>query len=131
MNTRNTKQKEIILDTLQHMYNHPTILELYAEVKKNDASIGQATVYRNISKLVDEGVIQRITTYDGIERYDSNTIPHYHFICQKCHKLYDLHDSILDDMVATVNQHNHMNIICVHLLIEGICCECSSSVSLR
>ena len=42
MNTRNTKQKEIILNTLRQMHSHPTIMDLYEQVQKVDSSIGQA-----------------------------------------------------------------------------------------
>ena len=127
MNTRNTKQREIILDTLQHMYNHPTILELYDQIKKVDASIGQATVYRNISKLVDQGMVQRISTNNGVDRYDGNVIPHYHFMCQNCHKLYDLYDDKFKDMVEMLIRRSQMKVVCVNLFVEGICFDCISS----
>ena len=60
MNTRNTKQKEIILNTLRQMHSHPTIMDLYEQVQKVDSSIGHATVYRNVSKLVEEGLVMKI-----------------------------------------------------------------------
>ena len=84
MNTRNTKQKEVILNTLKQMHNHPTILELYEQVRKSDATIGQATVYRNVSKLVEEGIVMKIPTNDGVDHYDGDCTDHYHFICQEC-----------------------------------------------
>ena len=54
MNTRNTKQKDIILDILEHNRIHPTMQEIYELAKKEDQNIGQATIYRNINKLVED-----------------------------------------------------------------------------
>ena len=56
METRNTKQKEIILEILKEKENmfHPTAGDLVKLVLDTYPSIGQATVYRNINKLVDE-----------------------------------------------------------------------------
>ena len=54
MNIRNTKQKHIILDILNDNRIHPTIYEIYELAKQKYPSIGQATIYRNVNKLVDE-----------------------------------------------------------------------------
>ncbi len=124
MNTRNTKQKEIILNTLRQMHSHPTIMDLYEMVQKVDPSIGQATVYRNVSKLVEEGLVMKIPTNDGVDHYDGDCTNHYHFICQKCHKLYDLHDENFPSVLQKVEKNNHFKVNRVHLILEGICHEC-------
>ena len=59
MNQRNTKQKELILKILDENRIHPTMQEIYELAKKEDQNIGQATIYRNINKLVeDESIIK-------------------------------------------------------------------------
>ena len=45
MKRRNTRQRQLILDTLVDNPTHPTIQELYQNVIKKDNTIGQATVY--------------------------------------------------------------------------------------
>ena len=58
MNTvrRNTKQLSIILDTIKRMPRHFTAEEVYFEVKKDNPSVGQATVFRNMNKMAEEGI---------------------------------------------------------------------------
>lgn len=51
MNSRNTSQKNIILEVLKNNRSHPTAQELYTLVKEKDPTIGQATVYRNVKNL--------------------------------------------------------------------------------
>ena len=48
-----------------------------------DSSVGQATVYRNVSKLVEEGKVRRVLTNDGVDHYDADCSQHVHFVCQK------------------------------------------------
>lgn len=124
MSTRNTKQKEIILTTLGELKTHPTILELYEAVRHKDSSIGQATVYRNVSKLVEEGKVLKVLTKDGIDHYDGDSIPHSHFMCQVCHRLIDLYDVNTDSLVKQVKNKKSLDIIDVHVLFEGVCEKC-------
>lgn len=126
MNTRNTKQKEIILHTIQSMDTHPTILEIYDAVCKVDASIGQATVYRNVSKLVEEGMVCRIPTNDGQDHYDGNCRRHYHFFCKQCHQLFDLYDGEVFMLIEKMKKNYQFQINDIHILCEGICTNCES-----
>ena len=50
MNTvrRNTKQLSIILGAIKRMPRHFTAEDVYKEVKKENPSVGQATVFRNM-----------------------------------------------------------------------------------
>ena len=60
MKERNTKQKQIILDILENNRIHPTINEIYNMAKTKYPTIGQATVYRNVNHLVEEGKLIKI-----------------------------------------------------------------------
>ena len=51
MKRRDTKQMNVILDIMKNDRSHPTIQELCEKVATVDSSIGQATVYSNVSKL--------------------------------------------------------------------------------
>lgn len=124
MNTRNTWQKQLIYDTLCKMSSHPTITELYDEVVQNDSSIGQATVYRNVSKLVDEGKICKVITKDGAFHYDANCMKHAHFLCTKCHRLYDLYDIDFSSIMKVMKKHPSFAALDAYVLVEGICNHC-------
>ena len=43
---RNTKQKKLILDNICNRYDHPTSEMIYNDLKKENDSIGLATIYR-------------------------------------------------------------------------------------
>lgn len=126
MKSRNTKQKEIILEVLKNSNNHPTIYELYDMVSKKDNTIGKATVYRNVKKFVKEKKIFVIKTKSGIDRYDYYN-QHAHFECLKCGVVYDICDDKIfkwleKKFISSKFQINNYNI-----LLDGYCEKCQRS----
>lgn len=124
MNTRNTRQKEIVFQTLCELRTHPTILELYEIIQKKDSSIGQATVYRNVSKLVEEGKVRKVLTRDGIDHYDGDCSNHSHFMCNICHRLFDLYDVNTTDLIREARKETAFDIKNACVLFDGICDQC-------
>lgn len=125
MENKNTKQKQIIIDTLKKNKIHPTIQEIYHKVHEIDSKVGQATVYRNISKLVEDGKIIKIPTRKGIDRYDADCNPHYHLLCNKCEKIYDIFDEDYYELIKRVEIEYQLKITSSIILFEGICSKCS------
>ena len=123
---RNTKQKQLILETLKKNKNHPTILELYDEIKNIDDSVGQATVYRNVNKLVEEGKVKKIITDSGCH-YDSDCNIHYHLECDKCGKIIEVFDEKYFSMIRRLEAEYSIKIEDSNVLFKGICDKCLSS----
>lgn len=86
---RNTKQKEIIYEVLKDCHLHPSLPELTKLVWEKNPSIGQATVYRVMNKLVAKGEVEKIASIDHNIRYDIAK-DHYHFQCVRCGKIEDI-----------------------------------------
>lgn len=121
MNRRNTKQREIILEIMKNDRSHPTIQDLCQKVRNLDSTIGQATVYRNVSKLCEEGILKKIST--DIDHYDYIKIPHYHLYCNRCHQLFDIFDDNYFDKEGIEKKH-HILIDYDSILLKGICEKC-------
>ena len=83
---RNTKQLSIILGAIKRMPRHFTAEDVYKEVKKENPSVGQATVFRNMNKMSEEGILLRIEVPGGASRYELIAPKHYHAKCMVCGK---------------------------------------------
>lgn|SRR5574344_535440 len=116
---RNTKQKELILDIINHSYDHLDANTIYEECRKSLSNISLGTVYRNINQLVDSGLIKRIKTPLNIDRFDRQD-SHAHFLCIKCNKVIDIFDKLI---VGSPNIGNN-KIIDYSLSYIGICTDC-------
>lgn len=128
MGTRETRQKNIILETLCQDKTHPTIQEIYCQVIKKEPGIGQATVYRNINKLVKEGQVQKLPAVDDTYHYDGDCSFHDHLICEKCQKITDLYENDYQEITKKIESKYRIKINKVSILYEGICEECNGEV---
>ena len=85
-----SRQRDLILKALRENVVHPTADFIYTVLKEKEPNLSLATVYRNLNLLANEGIIRKIEGLDGVAHFDHNTHNHYHFICSKCNKVYDV-----------------------------------------
>ena len=128
MISRNTKQKELVLDILKHNRIHPTINEIYILAKEKDETIGQATIYRNVNKLVEEKKIIKLpnSTNESFH-YDINIEPHAHILCKKCGRIIDIIDDGYNELINTISKNNSLTVDKAVILLEGICSKCNKN----
>ena len=90
MSLKFSRQRESIRENLLNRTDHPTADMIYSDIRRIYPNVSLGTVYRNLALLSEQGEIAKITTTDGILRYDGNLAPHSHFICKSCGKIIDL-----------------------------------------
>lgn len=122
--TRNTIQKQLILDTIKILNNHSTVDDVYVEVKKSYPSISKNTVYRNLRQPAEDGKIQKILLMGEPERYDNTIKKHYHFKCNACGSMYDVEMDYREDINETAKQKNEHHIDEHDIVFRGICSAC-------
>lgn len=89
MKERNTKQKTLILSAVQSSCSHPTAEQVHAELLPQLPGISLGTVYRNLNRLAELGLIRRISVTNSPDRFDGNMIPHHHICCLDCGEFFD------------------------------------------
>ena len=87
-------------------------------------SIGQATVYRNISKLVNSGKIKKLSTNSGIDYYDGDISNHYHFMCTSCNKIIDIFDCNVEVPIKNIRMEYNVLIDNFDIVLYGKCEKC-------
>jgi Fur family ferric uptake transcriptional regulator len=120
-----TKQRKIILAELQQLTSHPTADELFQIVRKKLPNISLGTVYRNLNQLVQDGVIIEIGRAGYKKRFDADTAKHYHFMCQQCGKVYDIHP-VADDVRQIINDIEEHDVYDYDLEFYGVCKNCKT-----
>ena len=129
---RKTLQKEVILQEIKKMNTHPTAIEVYLEVRKKIPNISLGTIYRNLEIMNKRGLIKKLTG-EYSNRYDGKTDKHFHFICKKCNKIYDLPnesnenlDMKIKERIVKLNQstNNKYEIGEYEIIFYGLCYNC-------
>ena len=121
MPTRNTVQRQIVLQTVLKMHDHPTADNVYAAVAAEHPSISKATVYRNLNQLAGQGEIRRVPVPNGADRFDFNTSEHYHVRCEKCGAVFDVHMPQVVDLLGQVEDASGVEMRRFDILFEGGC----------
>lgn len=124
MTLKRSKQREMILSFLMGRKDHPTADVVYMNVRQQNPNISLGTVYRNLTLLADLGEIQRLRLGDGVDHFDADTSPHYHFICTECGSVIDLKmDSI--ESITEVASADFDGTIAGHVTyFYGFCKNC-------
>ena len=127
-----TKQRELILECLKaHRAQHVTADNILEYLKAQGASVGQATVYRNLDKLTREGVVVKYAGPEGqgacfqYAECEGEGAAHYHLVCIDCGQMIHLQCEYLDEMTAHLLQHHQFSIDKYRTVIYGQCKRCA------
>ena len=121
---RNTLQRTIVLETLKRLGSHPTIEELHAEIQAHYPAISKTTIYRNLRILAQNGLVRQVSLPDGLERYEGQLNPHYHFQCTQCSGIFDVEISIGTEIDTFVTQKYGYIVAGHDVVFHGICDKC-------
>ncbi|MCI7126632.1 MAG: transcriptional repressor [Agathobaculum sp.] len=124
MQTRNTVQRQIVLQAVLRMHDHPTADRVYEAVVAEHPSISKATVYRNLNQLASQGEIRRVSMPNGADRFDFRKDEHFHVRCSVCGAVYDVHMPQLDDLIERIDDAEGVEVQRYDILFEGVCAQC-------
>src|SRR5712692_5928076 len=91
---KRSRQRDVVLGAVRSTMDHPTAEWVYRQARRRLRRISLATVYRNLKRLAEEGVIREIHAAGYKARFDANTGRHYHIRCLACGRVNDLPMSV-------------------------------------
>jgi Fur family peroxide stress response transcriptional regulator len=122
---RLTPQRLAILKILAASEEHPSVDEIYQEVRSNFPTTSVATVYKTIALLKELNEVLELGFPDGSNRYDGNRpYPHPHAICVKCRKILDPEIASLEEISEEMKLKTGYTISYHRLDFFGLCPEC-------
>ena len=123
--TKQFKKRNAILNCLRSTTTHPSADMVHEMLQAEHPDISLATVYRNLSRFRNQGLIQCVATVRGIERFDANTDPHVHFICSGCDAVMDLHQiEVPQTLSHRVEQTSGCRVEACQFTFTGLCENC-------
>ena len=121
---RNTIQRQLVLNAVRELDAHATAEQVYDHVFQKHPTISKATVYRNLSQMAESGELLNIGSFYGSAHYDHNCHEHYHFICEKCKKVFDV-DCRAPDFFLRIPHMDGFKIMRHNLTFSGLCHRCN------
>ena len=128
----NTKQKEKLLDYLiKNKEKHTNVQEISAFLNAEGTPVGVATIYRQLDKLVDKGIVRKYA-FDGktcacYQYIDSERgcHNHFHLKCLSCGRLIHLDCDHLAEISDHIAKEHGFQIDSSQTVFYGICSDCS------
>ena len=125
VSTKHFRKRDAILQYLQSVTDHPSAEKVFTQLKPQIPDLSMGTVYRNLNLFKQQGLAVSVATVKGVERFDGNTDPHVHFICQDCDAVIDLMDiRIPEALKGTVETNYGGSVSECMLCFSGLCQEC-------
>lgn len=122
---RMTPQRMAILKFMIGNPSHPSVDQIYEQVKTDFPMTSLATVYKTVAVLTEMGEVQELGFTEGGNRYDgSGQSPHPHLICIRCRRIIDVEDPALNNISVEVARRTGYRITGYQFDLFGICPAC-------
>ncbi len=126
-----TKSKTQILDYVKNRHDRRfTAQEVHEALSADDLKINLATVYRNLDRLADEGLLLRYKSMDmssvAYQYVEENhgCHNHLHLQCKKCGKIIHLECEFMHEIEEHLMKDHGFSIACKDSVIVGLCADC-------
>jgi Fe2+ or Zn2+ uptake regulation protein len=86
---RITPQRIALVEAFATDESHPTAQELFERLRPAFPSMSFATVYNTLDALAQAGLSSTLRQ-GGAARFDPNTTPHHHAVCDTCQATFDV-----------------------------------------
>jgi len=127
---RNTRQRQAVLDAIDHAGRALTPSEILALAQNTVASLNLSTIYRHLNALQDDARIVKVMLPGQAARFEAPcgahheaAHHHHHFHCSGCDRVYALHacPGSMQDLAPkgfVVQAHE--------ITLRGLCAECAA-----
>jgi Fur family peroxide stress response transcriptional regulator len=122
-----TVQRRVVLDALLDRHDHPTVDQLYEDVKERMPGVSRTTIYRALETLVDLGLARRTNHFEASARFDGNTDHHHHLVCRSCNRVTDIDHPSLNKFAPPSLGNIAFEVLDYSIHLEGLCAECQKN----
>lgn len=121
---RLTPQRLTILQILKDAHSHLTPAEVFAHASRLLPGITEATVYRTLAFLAEQGLALPAHIGGGQFVYEFAAHNHHHLICRRCGETYEIDHEDLQALYSQFQARTGFQIDSIHVTFFGLCPEC-------
>jgi len=103
-----------------------SIEDLHETVRSSLGSADYSSVFRAVSLLERQGMLDRIDLGDGKARFEVREGHHEHIRCERCGRVEEVPVCVLDDASAQVHSLTGFKVTSHRVVFGGLCKECSA-----
>jgi Fe2+ or Zn2+ uptake regulation protein len=124
---RITPQRLAILNILCNTHCHLSPLEIYQQTQADIPGLTEATVYRTLTFLVEQGLAMPAHIGSGQLVYEIAERAHDHLICRACGLNREINHEDLRELYEQFQAKTGFKIDSMHVTFFGLCPNCQSA----
>jgi Fur family peroxide stress response transcriptional regulator len=125
---RVTPQRVAVFEVLCERGGHPTVDQIYREVRKRFPMISLNTVYQIMEALEQMKIVSPLVHGLEAARYETDPSPHHHAICVACKRIIDIFDPDLGRVRPPRVVKDRFQVLGHRVEFFGYCADCQASV---
>ena len=124
--SKRSSKRDFIVDVFLRQDGHISADDLVEIIRREDARISRATVYRTLQWMMDAGIARKVDFGEGRFRFEhSYRHPrHFHLICKTCNQSSEFLSSDIEALIEEVAAARHFTARQSVLQIYGECEDC-------
>ena len=124
---RVTPQRTVILRTLREAGTHLQPTEVYQRASQALPGLTEATVYRTLAFLTEQGLALAAHIGNGQLVYEIAGHAHHHLICRECGATLEIEHELLAELFGLFQARTGYQIDSVHTTFFGHCPGCQEA----
>ena len=134
MKIYNTEKRTALIEFMKRNCQRPMTVGEICRAMLSDGGSGKSTVYRLISRLVEEGELRRISpsgsgTYAYQYNIEGSCRSHMHLRCTVCGELIHLEEKTSRRIEDLLLKEKSFKVDEMQTTLFGVCAKCISAVS--
>ena len=128
---KSTRQRALIVDTFFQAGGHVSVEDVWSRVRKLDARVSVATVYRTMKLLAESGLAHARNFGDGQTRYEAAVGRHHHdhLICTRCGTIVEFENDRIEALQDKVARKHGFRVTSHKMELYGLCESCQRSLA--
>ena len=122
-----TKYEKEVFSIINNSHEHLTAEQIFHKLREIHPKVVLATVYNNLSRLMEAELIRKVPVEGTSDRYD-RAEKHDHLVCKRCGKLAD---TKFRDLTESLREQMGDEFLYYDLKVYYICPECRNKYNLQ
>jgi len=129
LSQRNTGQRQLIQEILQHADEHLGADKIYEQARQRSPGISLSTVYRNLQLFKEMGLVEEHQF--GSRRYyePAPQAKHHHLVCLGCGRVFEFECPSTERLKSRISKEEGFRVTKAEVHLSGYCPECQERLT--
>ncbi len=127
---RTTRQRVAVAGLLADSGEFRSAQDLHAALRASGASVGLATVYRNLGLMAELGEVDTLVREDGETLYRRcSDMHHHHLVCRQCGRTVEIAGPAVERWANAMAAEHGFSEVSHQLELFGLCGGCAAATT--